>query len=114
MKKINIQISDEFLIKILMQSAQSCNTSVNQIVENILYARFAEYATRADVFNDPKKGILPELIIRDGQLIYKGKEVALFVQEITKKEFSQIRDVNDVIENLSQENFAKDSQGYNA
>lgn len=93
---------DDFLTEYLKQAAENCNCTVQDVITNVLYARFAEYATRAEVYGDPQKGIVPELIIRDGKLLYTGKEVAVFIRVITKAEQEQIKkllEINNEIEN---------------
>lgn len=111
---MKIEISDKVLENVLTESAKKCNCSIDQIIINILWARISEYFSRGEIFNDPKKSILPELITRNGELLYKGAEAAVFIANITKGEFSQIKAVNDHLENIDQENFEREIQGGNA
>ena len=95
--KITIDL-DEELIETYTGYAEKFKCTVSDVIGNVLIARVVEYLVRAEVYGDPIKGYMPELMLNDGVLARTGEEVADVVREATLLELESVQQIKNVIE----------------
>ena len=93
-----------FIAKAAIILAEACNCTPEEIVENILFARYAERAAYQAVHPEEPQ-FFTELLLEDGQLKFKGEELFAVIREMKIAEMARVKKMKELLCSLSEAAF---------